>query len=127
MLRTRALAAEDAARAVAGVTNSEGGGASHGTGVTALATSTGFTGSQGGSSHSTSASVLAGEAARMQRDYHYHSARHLADLERADAIGAEAGRRAVVRLDPVRLKSGANPELSVSVRPRWPLAELPAV
>ena len=39
MLRTRALAAEDAARAVAGVTNSEGGGASHGTGVTALATS----------------------------------------------------------------------------------------
>lgn len=27
----------------------------------------------------------------------------------------------------VRLKSGANPELSVSVRPRWPLAELPAV
>ncbi|RTF17786.1 tRNA (adenosine(37)-N6)-threonylcarbamoyltransferase complex transferase subunit TsaD [Serratia marcescens] len=27
----------------------------------------------------------------------------------------------------VRLKSGANPALSVSVRPRWPLAELPAV
>ena len=27
----------------------------------------------------------------------------------------------------VRLKSSANPELSVSVRPRWPLAELPAV
>jgi N6-L-threonylcarbamoyladenine synthase len=27
----------------------------------------------------------------------------------------------------IRLKSGANPELSVSVRPRWPLAELPAV
>ncbi|MBH2712155.1 tRNA (adenosine(37)-N6)-threonylcarbamoyltransferase complex transferase subunit TsaD [Serratia marcescens] len=27
----------------------------------------------------------------------------------------------------VRLKSGANLELSVSVRPRWPLAELPAV
>ena len=27
----------------------------------------------------------------------------------------------------VRLKSGASPELSVSVRPRWPLAELPAV
>lgn len=27
----------------------------------------------------------------------------------------------------IRLKSGANSELSVSVRPRWPLAELPAV
>ncbi len=106
-LRERALAAEDAARAVTGVTNSEGGGASHGTGVTALATSTGFAGAQGGGSHSTSASVLAGEGARMQRDYHYHSARHLADLEASDTIGAEAGRRAVARLDPVRLKSGA--------------------
>lgn len=27
----------------------------------------------------------------------------------------------------VRLKNGSNPELSVTVRPRWPLAELPAV
>lgn len=27
----------------------------------------------------------------------------------------------------VRLKSGVNADLSVSVRPRWPLAELPAV
>lgn len=27
----------------------------------------------------------------------------------------------------IRLKSGVNSELSVSVRPRWPLAELPKV
>ncbi|TQI82333.1 O-sialoglycoprotein endopeptidase [Serratia fonticola] len=27
----------------------------------------------------------------------------------------------------IRLKNGGNPELSVAVRPRWPLAELPAV
>lgn len=108
-LRTRALAAEDAARAVPGVTNSQGGGASHGTGVTGLATSTGFGGMQSGSSHTTSASVLAGEGARMQRDYHYHSVRHLDDLEPAGGIGSEAGQRAVARLDPIRLKSGRVP------------------
>jgi len=91
------------------VTNSQGAGAGHGNGLTALATSTGFAGAQSGSSHSVSASVLAGEGARMQRDYHYHSARHLPDLEAADSVGAEAGRRAVARLDPVRLKSGPMP------------------
>ncbi len=105
-LRLRALRAEDAARAVAGVTNSEGGGASHGTGVTAIATSTGFGGARRGSNHGVSASVLAGEGARMQRDYYSHSARHLSDLDDPATIGAEAGRRAVARLDPVRLKSG---------------------
>ncbi len=105
-LKLRALEAEDAARAVEGVTNSEGGGASHGAGITAIATSTGFGGSRGGSSHGVSASVLAGEGARMQRDYYSHSARHLSDLDAASAIGAEAGRRAVARLDPAKLKSG---------------------
>lgn len=108
-LKTRALVAEDAARAVEGVTNSEGAGASHGTAVSAIATSNGFSGAQSGSSHSVSASVLAGEGARMQRDWHAHSVRHLADLEDSVAVGSEAGRRAVARLDPVRLKSGAMP------------------
>src|SRR6187402_912195 len=41
-LKERALAAEDAARAVSGVTNSEGAGASAGRSLMALATSTGF-------------------------------------------------------------------------------------
>ena len=87
-LRLRALEAEDAARAVEGVTNSEGGGASHGTGTTAIATSTGFGGARGGSSHGVSASVLAGEGARMQRDYYGHSSRHLGDLDNvATAFG----------------------------------------
>ncbi len=105
-LKWRALEAEDAARAIEGVTNSEGGGASHGTGITAIATSTGFGGAREGSSHGVSASVLAGEGTRMQRDYYSHSARHLSDLDAASAIGAEAGRRAVARLDPAKLKSG---------------------
>ncbi len=105
-LKMRALAAEDAARSVTGVTNSQGAGASHGTSVSALATSNGFAGVQSGSHHGVSASVLAGEGARMQRDYHYDSRRHLADLDDAALVGTEAGRRAVARLDPVRLKSG---------------------
>ncbi|MEP6785351.1 MAG: metallopeptidase TldD-related protein [Sphingomonadales bacterium] len=108
-LRDRSMAAEEAARAVLGVTNSEGGGASHGTGVSGIATSTGFAGAQAGSSHSIYASVLAGEGSRMQRDYQSHGARHLSDLEDAAAVGAEAGRRAVARLDPIKLPSGAMP------------------
>lgn len=105
-LRDRAMAAEEAARAVAGVTNSEGGSASAGRALVALATSGGFSGSYSGSSHGVSASVLAGEGSGMQRDYAYHSARHLSDLDDATAIGTKAGERAVARLNPVRLKSG---------------------
>jgi PmbA protein len=105
-LRERALAAEEAARAVNGVTNSEGGSASASRGVTALATSHGFAGSYSGSSHGLSASVLAGEGATMQRDYAYHSARHETDLEAAEEIGRIAGERAVARLNPIKMKSG---------------------
>jgi PmbA protein len=108
-LRESALAVEDAARAVTGVTNSEGGGAGHGRAQVALVTSHGFAGAYGGSSHSLWASVLAGEGASMQRDYASHSARHLADLEQADSIGLRAGTRAVSRLNPRRVQSGTMP------------------
>jgi PmbA protein len=108
-LRDLAMAAEDAARAVAGVTNSEGGGASAGRAVTALATSTGFRGGRKSTSYGTSASVLAGEGADMQRDYAWAEARHFADLETAAAIGARAGHRAVRRLHPIKPETGAMP------------------
>jgi PmbA protein len=110
-LRARALAAEDAARAVAGVTNSEGGGASASRGVIALATSHGFAHGYSTSGYGCSASVIAGAGATMQRDYDYHSARHLADLEASETIGRRAGERAVARLDPGKLASGAMPVL----------------
>ena len=108
-LRERALAVEDAARSVAGVTNSEGGGAGHGRAQVALVTSHGFAGAYGGSSHSLWASVLAGEGANMQRDHASHSVRHLKDLEQAEAIGQRAGTRAVARLNPRRVPSGTMP------------------
>jgi PmbA protein len=45
----------------------------------------------------------------MQRDYAYHSARHDADLEAPEAVGRLAGERAVSRLSPAKLATGAMP------------------
>lgn len=108
-LRERALLVEDAARSVPGVTNSEGGGASMGRTQIALATSHGFSGAYAATSHGTWASVLAGEGAGMQRDHASHSTRHLADLDDAEEIGRRAGHRAVARLNPAKIGSGAMP------------------
>ncbi len=108
-LRALAQAAEDAARAVPGVTNSEGAGASAGRAVFALATSHGFSSGYATSSHGLSASVLAGEGGAMQRDYASRSARYGADLPTPQEIGTLAGTRAVARLNPGRLRSGPLP------------------
>lgn len=108
-LRGHAQAAEEAARAVKGVSNSEGGSASAGHGVFALATSHGFAQGHKSSSFSVSASVLAGEGGDMQRDYSYDSKRHWADLDTPESIGQEAGARAIARLKPLQPKSGAMP------------------
>lgn len=108
-LRELAEAVEDAARAVPGVTNSEGGSASAGRRVFALVTSHGFAGAYGGTSRQLSASVIAGEGAGMQRDYAWRAAHHLADLPSAAEIGQLAGERAVKRLNPGRLASGTLP------------------
>lgn len=108
-LRERALIAEEAARSVPGVSNSEGGGAASGRSQVALATSHGFAGAYAGTTHSTWASVLAGAGADMQRDHASHSVRHLEDLDDAEAIGMRAGARAVARLHPVKVESGVMP------------------
>lgn len=108
-LRRTAEEAEDAARAVAGVTNSEGAGASASRSVVALATSHGFAGGYATTAHSLSASVVAGEGSGMQRDYAWRSARYAADLLAPDEIGRRAGSRAVARLAPGRVKSGPMP------------------
>jgi len=108
-LRARALEAEEAARAVPGVTNSNGAGASASASIIALATSGGFAGAYRTSGHGTSASVVAGEGGSMQRDHAWHTARHLEDLEGATEIGRRAGERAVARLNPTRPKPGKLP------------------
>ncbi len=108
-LIARAAAAEDAARAVPGVTNSEGAEAGYGRTEIVLVTSAGFAATYRRSSHSVSASVVAGSGTSMQRDYDYSSAVHLTDLESAAAIGHSAGERAVSRLNPTRPKTGKFP------------------
>ncbi|EME68783.1 Zn-dependent protease [Paramagnetospirillum caucaseum] len=92
-------AAEDAARAVSGVTNSEGAEAGWGRSGVAIVASNGFSHAYAVTSSSLSVSVLAGTSAQgMERDYDYSSAVFLADLREAEEIGHEAGRRAVRRL-----------------------------
>jgi len=108
-LRTRALEAENAALSVPGITNSSGCGASASASTVALATSGGFAGAYRASGHGCSAAVIAGEGGTMQRDHAWHSARHLQDLESAEAIGLRAGMRAVARLNPGKPKPGKYP------------------
>jgi PmbA protein len=108
-LRDMALEAEDSARAVQGISNSEGGSASAGTSVSALATSHGFRGSARGSSVSVSAVVVSGAGSGMQRDYAYHQCRHLEDLDAPATIGTLAGERTVARLDSVKPPTGKIP------------------
>jgi PmbA protein len=108
-LYARTAQAEDAARAVAGITNSEGADAGWGRSTVALVTSGGFGAAYSGTSHSVSASVIAGEGTGMERDYDYSSVRFVKDLEDAAAIGRQAGERAVKRLNPRKVKSGPAP------------------
>ena len=105
-LIARAAIAEDTARAIPGITNSEGAEAGYGRTEITLVTSAGFTGHYIRTSHSLSATALAGTGTGMQRDYDYSTAVHLTDLEDPAAIGRAAGERAIARLNPVRAKTG---------------------
>jgi PmbA protein len=108
-LKARALVMEEAARAVSGVTNSEGAGVSSGRSVIALATSHGFCRGYTTSGYSGSVSVIAGTGSDMQRDYAGHSVRHLDDLDDPETLGRLAAARAVARLNPGKLPSGTMP------------------
>ena len=114
-LKAAALEAEDAARAVTGVTNSEGGGASASRSIWALATSHGFAAAYAATGYGISASVLAGEGGAMVRDYDHHGARHLRMLESPAEVGRRAGERTVARAHPGTMKSGA---MSIVFDPR---------
>ena len=108
-LKEAALEAEDAARAVSGVTNSEGGSASASRSIWALATSHGFAAAYAATGYGISASVLAGEGGQMVRDYDHHGARHRHRLMSPADIGRGAGERTVARVNPGMVKSGAMP------------------
>ena len=111
MLKSRASACEEAAMAIEGIVNSSGAGASYGEGSSWFATSHGFFGGSGGSHHSVSVSVLAQDDNGMERDYDYDSKTHTVDMRAPEEIGERAGRRAVARLSPQKIKSQAAPVL----------------
>jgi PmbA protein len=110
-LRSRALAAEAAALAVPGVTNSAGASASASAGAFAMATSGGLSGGHRGTGYGCSATVVAGDGGAMQRDHAWHSARHLDDLDPAEAIGRLAGERAAARVGAGKPRPGRYPVL----------------
>ena len=94
-----ARAAEDAARAVPGITNTEGAETGWSRAEIAIAATNGFARTYSTSSHSLAASVIAGEGTAMERDYDYTSAVYYDDLEKPADIGRSAGERAVKRLN----------------------------
>ena len=106
-----ALAAEteDAARAVKGITNSEGADCGFSRSAITLATSDGFFGTYASTRYSLSVSVLAGDGLDMQRDYDYAVAIHRADLKAPAELGRNAGERTVRRLKPRKAESGRVP------------------
>ena len=101
--------AEDTARAVPGITNSEGAGAGWGRTRVALAASNGFAGTYSRASYSLSCSVLAGDGTSMERDYDWTSGVYVDQLEAPEKIGRTAGENAVKRLNPRRMKSTKAP------------------
>jgi len=105
VLLQRAAAAEETARAVPGITNSEGAEASWGRSRVALAASNGFAGSYESSGHQISVVVVAGEGTGMERDYEFSAAVYAGDLTDASEIGRSAGERAVKRLRPRKVAS----------------------
>ncbi len=106
-MKDLALACEDAALAVEGVSKSSGASFGRSVGGTVLATSNGFTGSYRASRFSLSVSAIAGEGAAMERDYCFDARRHFADLRDAVAVGKEAGKRASKRICPKIMDTGS--------------------
>lgn len=99
-LADMAAAAEDAARAVKGVTNSEGAEAGWSRRTVALATTGGFRGAFEGTHYGISTSVLAGSGTAMETDYDFSSATHMSGLADPATVGRTAGERAVRKLNP---------------------------
>jgi len=109
VLIERARAAEEAALAVQGVTNSEGAEAGWGRSMVALAASNGFAGTYSGSSLGVSTSVIAGSGTGMERDYDFSSAIFAADLRDPVEVGKSAGERAVKRLGAKKMPTSRCP------------------
>lgn len=105
-LEAAAIAMEDAARAVDGVTNSNGSGASWSRSLTHVAASNGFVGARGGARSSLGVSVVAARDGQMERDYASRVVRDWAALPDPQSLGREAGGRTVARLGARKAETG---------------------
>lgn len=103
--------AEDAALAVAGVSQVEQSHAGQDSSRITMMASNGLSGSYARSSFSIGASAIAGQELGRERDYSGESRRHFADLPSPEDIGTRAGERAVQRLGPRKPPGGAVPVL----------------
>lgn len=108
-LQAMAREAEDASRAIKGVTNSGGAGAGFDSGLAALMTSDGFEGVSRGTSYSISTQPIAERDGKMERDYEYATRRFFAELPSPEEIGRLAGERAVARVAPRKIESRKAP------------------
>jgi len=96
-------AEEAALSSDARISNSEGAAFDCYAGRHIFANSRGFLGEYRTSSCSLSVTPVAREGESMERDYWYHSARSLAQLEPPEQIGRTAAARALRRLNPVKV------------------------
>ena len=102
---------EDAGRAVAGISNSEGASVQAGGALSVYATSQGFVGRERGTRHMLSCALIAEDDAGMQRDYWYESVRDAEDFPVAASIGRKAGERTLARLNARQLATRGCPVL----------------
>ena len=91
------------------INNSEGASVSTQQAQFVAANSLGFMGGYPTSRHYIACSVIAGEQEAMQRDDWYTTHRNAAALEAPEAVGQQAARRAVARLNPKKISTGSFP------------------
>ncbi|WP_266169376.1 metalloprotease PmbA [Dyella subtropica] len=102
---------EDAGRAHAGISNSDGASVQMGESLSVYANSHGFIGRERGTRHSLSLSLIAGDEDGMQRDYWYDSVRSAGDFMSAKALGDKAAQRTLARMGARRLSTQQSPVL----------------
>lgn len=107
------VAIEDAGRAHAGISNSDGASVQTGQSLAVYANSHGFVGRERGTRHALSLALIAGDEDGMQRDYWYDSVRAAGDFMSAKALGDKAAERTLARLGARGLSTRQCPVLFV--------------
>ncbi|SFS19655.1 PmbA protein [Dyella sp. OK004] len=102
---------EDAGRAHAGISNSDGASVQMGEGLSVYANSHGFVGRERGTRHSLSLSLIAGDDDGMQRDYWYDSVRSADDFISAKTLGDKVAQRTLARMGARQLTTRQSPVL----------------